>query len=278
MPMRALVRRFAPLAIKRLLKRRIDRRRALQLFGPLADLVPPVDDMFDGPGSLEEFKRNGEEFLEIYKRVCGLEPHERVLDVGSGIGRKTLPLTQYLSSAARYEGIDVNPFGVTWCREMITPRFPAFHFQRIDSHNALYNPTGTVQASGYRFPFDDESFTFVTVQSVFTHMLPVDVAQYLSEIARVLDSGRCLASFFLLNDESRRFIASGASSQPFLREEDGWATTSMETPETAIALDEGLVRSFFAKTGLEIVAQHPGSWCGRQNTLSYQDLLLAVKR
>ena len=271
-------RRHVPAAIKRLVKRHLERRRAVRLFGPLADLVPPAEDMFDGPGSLEEFKRNGEEFLRIYKEVCGLTPHERILDVGSGIGRKTLPLTQYLGTTARYEGIDVNPLGVAWCREKITARFPAFRFQRIDARNRFYNPNGTLRASEYRFPFDDRTFTFVTVQSVFTHMLPDEVEHYLSEIARVLDSGRCLVSFFLLNEESRRLIASGASSVPFLPEADGWATTTIETPEAAIALDEALVRSFFAKAGLEIAEHHPGSWCGRRDTLTFQDLLLAVKR
>src|SRR5437764_11607074 len=66
-----------------------ERRARKRLFGKLSPLVPPVSDMFDGPQSLEEFKRNGEEALQIYKNICGLQPHERILDVGSGIGRKT---------------------------------------------------------------------------------------------------------------------------------------------------------------------------------------------
>jgi SAM-dependent methyltransferase len=166
---------------------------------------------------------------------------------------------------------------VEWCRTKITPRFPAFRFQRIDAFNRLYNPNGTIRSIDYRFPFEDRTFTFVTVQSVFTHMLPDEVEHYIAEIARVLDSGRCLASFFLLNPESRQRIATGASTQPFLPERDGWATTSLETPETAIAIDENRIRSYFAKAGLEIVATHPGSWCGRKNALSYQDLVLAVR-
>jgi SAM-dependent methyltransferase len=275
--MLTFARRLVPRPIKAWLKRHIERRRASQLFGPLADMVPPVEEMFDGPGSVEEFKRNGDEFLEIYKNICDLKQNERVLDVGSGLGRKSIPLTNYLSAGARYDGIDVNRIGVEWCRSRITPRFPAFQFQQIDAFNRLYNPTGTVRASEYRFPFADRSFTFVTVQSVFTHMLPEGIERYLAEVARVLDSGRCLASFFLLNDESRAFIARGESDQRFLAEENGWATTSVTLPESAIALDETIVRSLFAKAGLEIVACYPGAWCGRRNALTYQDLLLAIK-
>lgn len=272
------LRRLVPRAIKRFVKRRLERRRAAQLFGALADLVPPSAAMFDGPASIEEFKRNGDEFLEIYKTVAGLSPDERVLDVGSGMGRKTIPLTQFLGDGARYEGLDVNPAGVEWCRARITARFPAFQFRWIDVRNRLYNPGGAVEPGDYRFPFTDRAFTFVTVESVFTHMLPQDVGHYLAEIARVMDGGRCLASFFLLNDESRRLIARGASSQPFGTERDGWATISAETPESAIAIDEPLVRSLYDAAGLEIVAHHPGAWCGRRDFLSYQDLLLAVRR
>ena len=60
--MLAFVKRLVPVEIKRLMKRHIESRNASRLFGPLADLVPQAEDMFDGPGSLEEFKRNGGSF------------------------------------------------------------------------------------------------------------------------------------------------------------------------------------------------------------------------
>src|SRR3954453_15389201 len=76
-------------------------KRAL-LFGSLAPLVPPVDRMFDGPPTLADFKANGEQFLKIYKEVCGLKPDEKMLDVGCVIGRKTLPLTRFFNGRAVY--------------------------------------------------------------------------------------------------------------------------------------------------------------------------------
>jgi ubiquinone/menaquinone biosynthesis C-methylase UbiE len=44
----------------------------------------------------------------ICRQNCGLRPDEKILDVGCGIGRKTLPLTQYLTKGREYEGIDIN--------------------------------------------------------------------------------------------------------------------------------------------------------------------------
>jgi SAM-dependent methyltransferase len=274
-----LVRRTAPMWLRHAVARRRTQLRKRRLFGALTPLVPEVADMFEGPGSYEEFKANGEEFLAIYQRVAGLTPNERFLDVGSGIGRKTIPLTQFLRSDAVYEGIDVNPAGIEWCRRKITPRFPNFRFQRIDVRNDLYNPTGTYEASEYRFPFPDESFTFVMLGSVFTHMLPRDVEHYLAEIHRVLAPGqRCLISYFLLNDESRRLIASNASTLAFHLDRDDYAPVNPARPEDAIALPEPFVKSAYERLGFNVARIEYGSWCGRAQYLSYQDLVLAVRQ
>src|SRR6266849_2948014 len=126
-----------------------------------------------------------------------------MLDVGCGIGRKTLPLTQYFDRAASYHGIDVTKAGIDWCRRKISTRFPNFHFQHMDVYNNLYNPKGRTLPSEYEFPFADGSFSFVVLGSVFTHMPPADMAHYLAEVHRVMTQGaRCLISYFLLNSES----------------------------------------------------------------------------
>ncbi len=250
----------------------------VRLFGDLAPLVPCAEQMFEGPQSLEEFKANGEEFLAIYKEICGLRPDERMLDVGCGIGRKTVHLTRYFNQRAVYEGIDITKAGIDWCREKITPRCPNFHFQQIDVYNRLYNPRGTCLPSQYRFPFGDESFDFVMLGSVFTHMPPGDVKNYLSEIRRVLArGGRCLISYFLLNEESLRLVESGKSTLDFKYVMDKYRTISPQTPEDAIAIDEGWIKDTYRDLGLKVMRLDYGSWCGRRDYLSYQDLTLAMK-
>ena len=273
-----LVRKLTPRFVKRTVKRYLEARARSRLFGPLAPLVPPTEMMFDGNADLEEFKANGEQFLSIYRTIGHLGRDERILDVGSGIGRKTIPLTQYLSPTGTYDGIDINQVGVEWCRQRITPRFPNFRFQHIDVANPLYNPGGTYPASEFRFPFPDDSFTFVMLMSVFTHMMPRDVEHYLSEVARVVGQGRCLISYFLLNEESRRLIAAGRSSLPFGEAQPHYATTSPDLPERAVAYDESFVRSAYERSGLRIERVDYGSWCGRENPLLYQDLIVATKQ
>ena len=131
----SVVRKLVPPVIRRRMKEYLTNRRKARLFGALAPLVPSVEEMFDGHRTLEEFKANGEECLRIYKGLARLQPNERMLDVGCGIGRKTLPLTQYLNERAVCQGIDITKAGIGWCRARITPRFHNFLFLQVDVHN-----------------------------------------------------------------------------------------------------------------------------------------------
>jgi len=253
---------------------------ALRLFGWRAGFVPPTDMMFDGPESYREFKENGEEFLRIYIDDCELKPNEKMLDVGSGIGRKTLPLLAYLTDVGSYEGMDIVRTGVNWCTAKYSSRYPNFNFQIIDVYNQHYNPAGTCMASAYKFPFPDEHFDFAVLNSVFTHMMPDEVENYIFEVARVLKTRqRCLISWFLIDDESEALIEAGESTLN-LRFQFGPARArSQEKPELAIGYDKSFVKDLYEKAGLEV--RNPisyGSWCGRKAFRSYQDLIVGWKR
>jgi SAM-dependent methyltransferase len=274
----AKMKRLVPLPLKQKVKAFQEERRKKQLFGALAPLVPPVACMYDGPPGLAEFKANGEEFFAIYREKCGLRTDERMLDIGCGTGRKTLPLTQYFDERAVYEGVDITKQGIDWCREKITPQFQNFHFQQIDVYNKLYNSQGTYTAADYKFPFPDGAFGFIVLGSVFTHMLPDDLKNYLREISRLLEhGGRCLISYFLLNEESLRRVEAGESTLDLKYVFDGYRVISLEVPEEAIAFDESRIRSLYKEMGLTIERLDYGSWCGRESYLSYQDLVLASK-
>jgi SAM-dependent methyltransferase len=254
------------------------RYQTWRLFRSKAGFVPPLNLMYDGPVGYRQFKENGDEFLGYYLDICDLKRNESVLDLGSGTGRKTLPLLSYLNDEGNYLGLEISDIGVDWCNEKYAA-YPNFKFQKIDVYNQLYNPGGKEKAAEYKFPLPPEQFDFVVLNSVFTHMMPPEVENYLSEIARVLKKGgRTLISSFLLNNESRALIQSGSSSID-LKHEFGPARAKSRTePELAIGYNEGFVMQLYGKLGLEI--QQPiryGSWCGREKFLSYQDLVVSIK-
>jgi SAM-dependent methyltransferase len=233
--------------------------------------------MYDGPKDYEIFKQNGEEFFTIFVNLCGLKPNHRVLDIGSGIGRKTLPLLNYLTIGS-YEGLDLIEAQVKWCQEKFSPEYPNFHFQRIDVWNELYNPSGKVKASEYQFPFEDGEFDFVILGSVFTHMFVEDMRNYVSEISRVLKPGaRGMISYFLLNPESEKLIAEEKSTLNLVYEvESGCKADNPNRLETAVGHDEGHVIELYERFGMRMNIFY-GSWCGRAEFLSYQDILVVEK-
>jgi SAM-dependent methyltransferase len=236
-------------------------------------LTPPRRLWFVGGG---DFRAVGDDFRKHFAEIGGLRPDEDVLDVGSGVGRIAVPLTGWLQG--RYEGIDVVRRGIEWCRQTITPRYPNFRFQVADVYNRHYNRKGKVPANEYRFPFEDQSFDFVVLTSVFTHLLPADRDNYIREIARVLrPRGRCFATFFLLNDEARRNLAAGRAVFNFRFKRPGYWTTHRRKPEAAIAYEETDVFEKLEHNGLQISAIRYGAWSGRDDGLSLQDIVVATR-
>jgi len=146
---------------------------------------PPKEMNFVGDG---DFDAVGREFVRYFTEFAGLKPHHRVLDVGCGIGRMARPLASFLDRCGSYEGFDIVRVGIDWCRQNITPLCPNVRFRMADVFNPGYNPTGAFDAGEYVFPYKSQSFDFVFLTSVFTHMLPAGVENYLREIARVLKS------------------------------------------------------------------------------------------
>ncbi len=254
---------------------RISGRVGQLLAAPNPNLPPDAERMV-GEG---DFDQIGNEFKTHFIELAGLQPSHSILDVGSGVGRMALPLTPYINEAGAYHGIDIVKKGVDWCSRHISNRFSNFHFQHIDVINGNYNKKGKVRAEDFVFPFGDSCFDRVVLVSVFTHMLEDEVRNYLKEIARVLKpGGRCLCTAFLLNEESRRMISLGMSSQNFHTKDQTTAIVYDKNPEAAIAFDEQRFIQIMSESGLKIFPPvHYGSWSGRADYLSYQDSLIMAK-
>ncbi len=108
-------------------------------------------------------------------------------------------------------------------------------------------------AEAYRFPFEDRSFDLILLKSVFTHMRPLEVSNYVSEVARLMkNDGRCLATFFLLNDEQAALARKGANDLAFNYGEGEWRYVRQDSPESAVAYDESFVMQLLEKYGLAV--------------------------
>jgi len=241
------------------------------------EIVPPkyLYSQYGG-GSYCEIGLN---FFKQLLDLCGLKREMSILDVGCGIGRMALPLTAYLDANGRYEGFDIMPEGIQYCSAVIHKRFPNFHFQLADIRNSYYNPAGAASADEYRFPFADETFDVVFSTSVFTHLPPDSVSNYLRQTARVLKpGGTCLHMYFLLNEESLKLVREKKDPYGIAYEMGGFMTNDKNHVESAIALPETFVRKAHEESGIRITKILYGDWCGRTGGVSsHQDICIAVK-
>lgn len=232
--------------------------------------VPPLRQTFIGGG---DFVAVGEAFFETLKRH-GLTPDMDVLDVGCGQGRMARPLIGFFKGGS-YAGFDIVPSAIAWCRGEYA-ELADFKFIHADVFNKRYNKVGRILAKDYRFPFEDDSFDRVFLTSVFTHMHAEDVENYLSEIARVLKpGGKCLISWFLLDDISRQ------SQHPVLNFahtiDELSMTTVKSNPEAAIAFNLDYVKGLYAKMGLALSGIEAGKWARPESKFMLQDLIIASK-
>jgi SAM-dependent methyltransferase len=191
------------------------------------------------------FLREGRTIRELLVDLAGLTPASDVLEIGCGCGRTAHALAGWLEPG-RYTGVDVEPVALSACQRSASLEARGFRFAHLDVANREYNPHGATPASSYRFPYPDRSFDLVFLVSVFTHMLPDEVAHYVGEICRLLrPRGRAFLSVFLL-DHGR------AGKTLAFRFEHGPARVERsELPEIAVAYPSAFLVDAFRRHGAE---------------------------
>lgn len=256
-------------------------RRALDRLGPLLgqrdELTPPQwmfhdPDRVDGSHDVREFISIGETTVAWFIDQ-GLRPTDRVLDLGCGIGRMALPLTKYLAGGGTYDGIEIARYKVDYCQRTVGNHYPNFKFHHTNVFNKYYNPRGKVSAAEYRFPFANESFDFIFLVSVFSHMLPADMENYLSEIARVMDKGAtCITTYFLMDRKGQSPLSQFDYS-------DVCSIYRRDEPEHGVQYIESYVLGLYEKLGLNVRQVSHGRWIERPDSVPdrLQDIIIATK-
>ncbi len=235
--------------------------------------APPAELTFCGDG---DYRAIGAEFLGHFVRLADLQPQERVLDIGCGIGRMAVPLTQYLSDAGSYMGVDIVAEGIAWCERTISACYENFRFQHLDLRHPLYNPAGLTSAANIRFPFADGSFDFICLTSVVTHIDSAVLLNYAREIGRLLGpGGRCFVTAFLVNPPAREALRRGDGRIGIDPEQAGpeWHGDPA-APMAAVAFDEDYLVEKFLRFGLRRLRKPIyGCWSGRPSAV-FQDICI----
>jgi ubiquinone/menaquinone biosynthesis C-methylase UbiE len=240
------------------------------------DIPLPPEDLILAIGG--GFDNVSMEFLDYYIHLGHLKPEHRVLDIGCGIGRMAYALSYYLDKKSKFEGFDVVDDLISWPTNNITPRSPNFRFKKVDLYNKWYNPQGLLKTESFKFPYPARSFDLISLCSVFTHLLPIHMEHYLDEISRVLDEGCVVCTAFLLDKESRKNMKKNRNGLQLTHPYGECFIKNPDVPEETIGYPRDLFIKLAQLHGFDIESIHLGSWCGRNDYLSYQDIVVLKKR
>ena len=226
----------------------------------------------EAPNGLEQFLAVGTRLAELMVEA-GLKSTDRVLDVGCGSGRVAAGLANVLTTG-RYEGFDVDAKRIDWATKHID--VPQFTFRHVRVKNGMYSRRSLKRAAKFTFPYPDDSFDFAIATSLFTHLVPDDASQYLSEIGRVLDRGGTLfATFFIADEFAVAEVRAGRAKWLRQQRPDGLWIHDPAKPEIAVGYPPEWMEKMMLDAGLTIEAIHFGAWSGRSEPVDFQDIVIA---
>ncbi len=235
--------------------------------------LPPKGLIYTGD---QEFVQQGKDWVNFFIEKCGLKKENRFLDIGSGIGRIAIPLSDYLTG--QYDGFDAIKKGIDWCNHHIANKHKNFSFTYVPLYNDLYNSTG-IKAEDYRFPYKDNTYDVACAISVFTHMLPNEVENYLKEAYRVLKpNGYLVCTFFILDDESRKRMK--GQEFDFQYNHKNYALMDKKVKSANVAYDKNYLSSYIKFCGFTMEHSIKGFWSEKRNgrnAIEFQDILVLKK-
>ena len=246
------------------------------LFRKREKLVPPRGLIFTGAG---DFVSVGNRFAEKIIEECGLNEKSCLLDIGCGIGRIARPFTKLLGADGFYQGFDIGPQGVKWCKQHYR-NYTNFHFDYVPLQNDLYNLSAQNPASEFTFPYKTGSFDAACAISVFTHMQQNDVQRYFREISRTLiNGGSCFCTFFIITEERLQKNSEGVMT--FFRYNHGdFYLHDNRVKDANIAYRKEAIERMAAESGLKMSVILPGWWADKQQEgkFDFQDVVVLEKR
>ncbi|WP_235835884.1 class I SAM-dependent methyltransferase [Cognatitamlana onchidii] len=248
-----------------------------KVMGRTNKYVPPRGSIYTGsPSGAKKYLQQGQNQLQLLKDCITLSPSDKVLDIGSGVGRTAIALSTYINKEGSYDGFDVVKQGVDWCNNGLGMDFPNFKFKYVPIFNDLYNES-KLKATEFNFPYEDDRFNKIFSFSLFTHMQKEEIQNYFFEIARVLKKeGLCFSTFFLYNSENEEYIGEKPNFN-FPHKEDDFRLMHKDVKSGNIAFHEDGLKTMLSKANLECVKIIDGFWKDKIRDTSkkeYQDIVV----
>lgn len=133
--------------------------------------------------------------IELMCRNFNLKDMSSVSLLDMGCGTKlSQAAIQFSKPFGRYVGIDLTPEMI----DVLQHKFPGNEYHHIDLYNEMYNTEGAPLSNASRLPLEEQSFDYICLYSVFTHLEPKDFSLMLQLMRRYIKpNGKIIFSLFI---------------------------------------------------------------------------------
>ncbi len=222
------------------------------------------------------FATTGKHLTDELIKSANLNSESQVLEIGCGCGRNAFALSPTLGKKGFY-GVDIDKPSIVSAQKNSALQKMGYEFQYLNVQNDEYNPDGEFPADEYKFEYDDGMFDAIFLVSVFTHMLPADLTNYVNEISRLLKpNGKLLFTTFIMDDSSI------FGHTDFKYEGENYRSSHAEIPEICVGYYTEFLDTVLANAGLKrlsapILSMNRGGELKGPTTEFTQDIILVGK-
>jgi SAM-dependent methyltransferase len=215
-----------------------------------------------------------------------------VLDFGCGLGRLASAFAIANGAYGRYFGYEPETVALDWLKSQYSKndffRFGGSPLPQDMNYVTNLGNLGTAAKSfedrvgalpdphvlanlldGYKFDLQFSS-------SVFTHMWGADIVETIKSFRPIATRDAIFVNTWLIVDDfAQDALDSGAADRRLPIEVGGVLTYSHSNPLVCTAFRLGEVERIYAEAGHEIQEILYGSWSGRSNGVTYQDIVIS---
>lgn len=261
-------------------------------------LVPPVPNPkinFNQPINHLNINRYCEEFasasssseLPFLKQIASLNEESITLDFGCGLGRLANAFYSKGGIVGSYYGWEPNQVALGWLNNAYADN-SRFRFggselnpnQTYLSGDTAFSNFETDLAlpdkSKWEIFVKDVKFDLIWTHSVFTHMFPETAVEVLKLFKSVAKPGTWIINTFLcIDDATEKALKSKSADREFLYIVNGVHVFSETNPLSCTGYEIGTLRKIYRDAGLPNPIIRHGSWAGKNNGVTYMDLVIA---
>lgn len=278
-------------------RRGLDRQyRSKKLESHWPPVPPPSTNSNQLPShDIDEYVRD---YLSLKERMfpfliqaASLESNSLTLDFGCGFGTLAAAFASKPKQFGDYIGIDSNCKAIAFCNN-------AYSGRREFRFGCLERPASTNYVTNWRIRSAKQNFLHrelsaptveelgeiigsrtLTCQfslSVFTHMWPDDSTEALRAFSVFSDkTTRFVNSWLILDSFAARKVSEGNADRALPISVGGIRTYSELNPLVCTAYPIGKLEEVYSGAGHRILEVLYGSWSGRNNDVTYQDIVIS---